>query len=81
LQEKGDEGAVVVPILIESLQDKNTYVRRDAAKALGKFGADAKEAVPPLVARLRDEEPSVRKAAAQSLKLIDPASAKKSGVP
>ena len=52
-----------------------------AAKALGKFGMDAKEAVPLLVARLRDEEPSVRKAAAQSLKLIDPAAAKKAKVP
>lgn len=80
LQDKANEGAVVVPVLIEALQDKNTYVRRDAAKALGKFGVEAKEAVQPLVARLRDEEPSVRKAAAQSLKHIDPAAATTAGV-
>jgi HEAT repeat protein len=81
LQEKEQEGIVVVPVLIESLQDKNTYVRRDAAKALGNFGGEAKEAVPLLLARLRDPEPSVRKAAAQSLKQIDPAAAKKAKVP
>ena len=80
LQEKGNERAIVIPVLVEALQDKNTYVRRDAAKALGKFGPDAKEAVQPLVARLRDEEPSVRKAAAQSLKQIDPSAASKVGV-
>ena len=80
LQEKGNEGTFVIPVLIEALQDKNTYVRRDAAKALGRFGTEAKEAVQPLVARLRDEEPSVRKAAAQSLKQIDPSAASKVGV-
>ena len=81
LQEKESEGAVVVPVLIDALQDKNTFVRRDAAKALGKFGAEAKAAVEPLIARLRDDEPSVRKAAGQSLKQIDPAAATKAGVP
>ena len=48
------------------------YVRRDAAKALGHFGADAKPAVPALQALLHDKEPSVRKAAAETLKKIDP---------
>ena len=80
LQEKTNEGATVVPVLIESLQDKNHYVRRDAARGLGNFGADAKNAVEPLIARLKDDEPSVRKAAASSLKAIDPAAAKKAGV-
>ena len=81
LQEKNNEAAVVVPVLIESLQDKNTFVRRDAAKALGKFGAEAKDAVAPLLARLKDDEPSVRKAASQSLKQIDPGAATKADVP
>ena len=78
LQDKESESAVVVPVLIEALQDKNTYVRRDAAKALGKF--NAKDAVPPLILRLKDDEPSVRKAAGQSLKQIDPAAASKAGI-
>ena len=81
LQERTSEGATVVPVLIEALNDKNQYVRRDAARALGGFGPDAKDAVEPLSARLRDDEPSVRKAAAASLKQIDPAAAKKAGVP
>ncbi|MBI1831952.1 MAG: HEAT repeat domain-containing protein [Planctomycetes bacterium] len=81
LQEKHTEAATVVPVLIESLKDKNMYVRRDAARALGKFGAEAKDAVGPLVDRLRDDEPSVRKAAGQSLKQIDPNAATKAGVP
>lgn len=81
LQEKTGESALVVPVLIDALQDKNTYVRRDAARALGGFGGDAKSAVEPLTARLKDEEPSVRKAAAASLKEIDPAAATKAGVP
>ncbi len=81
LQEKVSESATVVPVLIECLQDKNTYVRRDAARALGMFGVEGKDAVAPLVARLRDEEPSVRKAAGQSLKQIDLTAAAKAGVP
>lgn len=80
LQEKTSEGPVVVPVLIEALGDKNTYVRRDAARALGTFGEQASDAVGPLTARLKDDEPSVRKAAGQSLKSIDAAAATKAGV-
>jgi HEAT repeat protein len=81
LQGRTSESATVVPALIDAMQDKNLYVRRDAARALADFGPEAKAAVEPLIARLKDEEPSVRKAAAASLKQIDPAAAKKAGVP
>jgi len=80
LQEKRSEAATVVPALIESLKDTNTYVRRDAARALGLFGPDAHGAITPLIERLRDQEPSVRKAAGQSLRQIDPSAAAKAGV-
>lgn len=72
LQDRVKEPKVVVPILADALNDEDTFIRRDAARALGKFGPAAKEAVPALVARLNDQEPSVRKAAATALKLIDP---------
>ncbi len=80
LQERMNEKEAVLPVLIEALKDENVYVRRDAAKALGQFGAEAGEAVPALRERLRDKEPSVRKAAAAALKQIDPVAASKAGV-
>jgi vesicle coat complex subunit len=75
------ERETVLPVLTGALKDENTYVRRDAAKALGEFGPQAKEAVPALLAGLRDREPSVRKAAAGSLKRIDPEAAARAGIP
>ena len=82
LQERLEDGPTVVPALVAVLQDADTYVRRDAARALGQFGASAAPtAVPPLIAALRDKEPSVRKAAAAALKKIDPAAAAQAGVP
>jgi HEAT repeat protein len=72
LQERKDESAEVIPALIEALQDENTYVRRDAARALGSFGEEARSAVPALQAALRDREPSVRQAAAKALSRIEP---------
>ena len=80
LQGRLDERETVLPVLVHALKDENSYVRRDAAKALAEFGPEASEAVPALVERLRDREPSVRKAAAQSLKRIDPAAAARAGV-
>lgn len=71
LQGKVSEQATVVPALTEALQDENKFVRRDAAKGLGKFGPAAQDAVPALQYRLQDHEPSVRKAAARALSQIN----------
>ncbi len=76
LQSRAKEKEVVLPVLIEALKDDDTYVRRDAAKALGRFGPGAAEAVPALLPLLADKEPSVRKAAGQSLEKIGPTAAK-----
>ena len=75
----GDKDAVL-PVLTEALKDRDHYVRRDAARALGSFGPDAADAVAPLLALLRDREPGVRKAAIAALKKIDPEAARRAGV-
>lgn len=71
LRARVKEEATVVPALTEALLDENKFVRRDAAKALAKFGPAAQEAVPALQFRLQDAEPSVRKAAARALAQIN----------
>ena len=71
LGQRTGDADTVMPILIESLKDDDTYVRRDSARALGRFGPLAKPATAALQARLSDREPSVRKAAAAALKAID----------
>ncbi len=67
LQERKGDAEIIVPALSEALQDENIYVRRDAARRLGSFGAEAKSATPALQAALRDREASVRTAAAKAL--------------
>ncbi len=54
-----------VDLLITLLDDRDTFVRRNAAEALGKIG-DLKSK-PFLLAKLDDSEPAVREAAARSL--------------
>jgi HEAT repeat protein len=76
LKERADQANVVVPALMEVLKDSDTFVRRDAAAALGEFGPDAKSAVPALLALQNDKEP-VRRAAADALEKIDPEAAAK----
>lgn len=73
----GPKQPMVVPALTEALKDQNHYVRRDAARALRTYGADAKEAVPALLAAARDRESSVRRAAVNALQEIDPETAAK----
>jgi HEAT repeat protein len=77
IQKPGNDKQLAIAALIEALKDDNSYVRRDAARALGHIGADASDAVPALLGRLRDPEPSVRKAVAWAIKEIDPAAAAK----
>lgn len=76
LGDKIREKEAVLPVLTQALQDDNTYVRRDAARALAQFGPDARDAIPALQATLQDREPSVRKAVAHALKQIEPSQGK-----
>ena len=62
---------VVVPALIQALRRGETYVRANAAAALGKFGSQAKAAIPALTKALEDSDPSVRRQAAAALKIIN----------
>jgi HEAT repeat protein len=81
LEDRGAEASVVVPALAEALNDENAFVRRDAARALGKVGPEARPAVAALLAAARkDRERSVRKAVAEALKKIDPAAGQQAGV-
>ena len=48
LKGRVNEPQVVVPALIDALKDDDTFIRRDAARALGRFGPEAAPAVPSL---------------------------------
>ena len=58
-------GAPAVEPLIAALKDKNNYVHREAAEALGKIGDS--RAVEPLIAALKDWDQDVRYTAAEAL--------------
>lgn len=61
----------IVEALVEKLEDKDSYIRKAAAKGLGKI-SDTRS-VEPLVGRLEDEDSDVRDAAAKALgKIGDP---------
>lgn len=75
LKQRANDSEVVVALLAEALKDENLYVRRDAARALGKMGPKARAAVPSLLPLQFDPEPSVRRAASQALHVIDPSAA------
>lgn len=70
----GPEPALKVPNavqeLIAALEDHQVEVRWDAAKKLGRYGPEAKEAVPKLQALLNDTDSLVRRAAAEALDAI-----------
>ena len=59
--------AVVVPLLIERITDRDAGVRAVAATYLGILESQAKESVPALIRGLEDPEPSVRLASAIAL--------------
>ena len=63
-------GKEAVPALIAALKDEDADVRRSAATALGKIGAEAKEAIPSLTDALKDEDADVRNNAAEALSKI-----------
>jgi HEAT repeat protein len=59
--------AHLLPVLIGALRDKEWFVRRAAAEALGKIGTPA---VPALIGALGNEDVEVRWAAAEALRKI-----------
>jgi HEAT repeat protein len=62
---------VAVPALIQALQSDQSWVRANAAAALGRFGGQAKAAVPTLTKALEDSDANVRRQAAAALKSIN----------
>lgn len=69
-----------VPTLVEALKDRDKQVGMGSARILGQIGAEVTVAKAALVEVLQDAEEGVRSRAAQSLKKIDPETAKKAGV-
>lgn len=57
--------------LCACLKHANAGLRALAAKYLGEFGPDAKEALPDLTLLLQDKDPLVRDAAAVAIKNIE----------
>jgi HEAT repeat protein len=67
------EAEVAVPALAGALTDREPFVRRDAARALSKYGVEAQSAAPALLIAMRtDRDPMVRRAAAETIRRIDP---------
>jgi len=74
LERIGGQANKTVPVLIESLGDKNWEIRWSAAGALTSFGKKSAMAVPELVMLLRDPEDYVRNAALSTLGKMGPIS-------
>jgi HEAT repeat protein len=64
-------GAPAVPALIGALESPNRFARQNAAKALGKMGAEAQAAIPALTRALQDVSGWVREEAARALAEIE----------
>lgn len=62
---------VAVPVLIQALQNENSYVRANSAAALGKFGIEARPAIDALTKALQDSDNSVRNQARAALRRIN----------
>jgi HEAT repeat protein len=60
-----------VPKLVESLRDKDAFVRCEAAEDLGQVGRSARDALPALRLALADSDAHVRVSAALALARID----------
>jgi hypothetical protein len=63
----GAEARVAIPVLLESLRDREAIVRYDAAKALEKMGDAARDA---LASALQDDDEVVRRIASEALARI-----------
>jgi HEAT repeat protein len=64
--------AADVDELIKQLKDKDSDVRRAAAKALSEIGMEAKPALPALTKALKDDDKFVRRFSVQSLGELGP---------
>jgi HEAT repeat protein len=71
-QTLGEIGKAAVPALAEGLACKRPDVRWDAMVALGRIGADAKEAATSVSALLREKDPAFRTEAARTLGRMGP---------
>jgi HEAT repeat protein len=74
LEKIGPEAKAAVPVLGESLGNKSSIIRLNAARALGGIGPDASAAAPRLKERLDDPDEEVRKAAKEALAKVEGAS-------
>jgi hypothetical protein len=63
----GAEARIAIPVLLESLHDREAIVRYDAAKALEKMGDAARDA---LALALQDDDEVVRRIASEALARI-----------
>jgi HEAT repeat protein len=66
--EKSDK---IVPVLVETLKDRDAEARRGAAVVLGQFGSRAKTALPALRQATTDSSNEVSRAAETAIKLIE----------
>jgi len=62
--------AAAVPALIEVLSYDDNDLRGAAAKALAKFGPDAREAIPALTSAAQEEDAWISTTAAYALRMI-----------
>jgi HEAT repeat protein len=62
----------VIQVLRQTLAAADPWARRQAARYLGAFGSNARDAARELAALLQDKDEAVRQAAAESLKSIQP---------
>lgn len=63
--------AAAIPALIDVLNYDDNDLRGAAAKALARFGSEAKDAVPALTAAAQDEDVWISSTAAYALRMIE----------
>jgi len=70
-----DLAKLVVPALVESLNDRSVLVRRNAARSLAAYKDAGEQTLAPLTAAVADRDNYVRGAAAQALAALGPQAA------
>ncbi len=64
-------GKSTLPVLLQSLADRDVHVRCTAVRALQQFGTDARVAIPALRDLLKDGDEEVRAAAKEAILQIE----------